>query len=301
MLNSLLIAALCVVWGATWVAIKIGLSDSPPFYGAGLRFLIASAILGVWVWRMRKPWPERTAPWGWIVVAGLLMFFGSYATVYYVEQYINAALAAILFASFPFFVAVGAHFYLDNERLTPVKTLGLVIGFSGVIVVFGGGTTAPATSRWWAPALMLSSPIASAIVSIVIKKHLTRHDPFVLNFIQMSLGTLVLLPVAALVEDIGDFHWTQSAVGALLFLSLFGSVFTFVTYYYLLRIMEASRLSLIAFVTPIVATLLGWIVLDEKLTPATLVGATLVLAGIWIVNVIGARPGVSQKSYPQLK
>lgn len=290
MIQALLIAGLCLVWGATWVVIKIGLSESPPFYGAALRFVLATVVLSILVAAMRRRLPRGRTVWTWMIVSGLLMYFGSYAVVYYVEQYINAALAAILFASFPFFVAIGAHVHLPGERLTPLKVLGLVVGFAGVVVVFGGSLTTPDTVHWWAPGVMLLSPLCSAIASIIIKRHLTSEDPVSINFVQMAVGTVVLLTMAFAAEDFASFQWSALSVGAVVFLSLFGSVFTFVTYYHLLRTMDATKLALVAFVTPIVASVLDWLILDAALGLATIGGAVLVLIGIYLVNVVGGRP-----------
>jgi drug/metabolite transporter (DMT)-like permease len=217
------------------------------------------------------------------------MYTGSYAVTYLVEQYINAALTAILFASFPFFVAVGAHYFLPHERLTPLKIIGLVIGFSGVVVLFTGGATAASTKAWWAPGLMLLSPLTAAISNIIVKRHLTKEDPVVLNLIQMSLGVVFLMTLAVGFENFAGFRWNATSIGAVLFLAIFGSAFAFVTLYHLLRTMPASRLSLIAFVTPIVAAILDWIVLGETPTWATAGGAVLVLGGIYVVNILGER------------
>jgi drug/metabolite transporter (DMT)-like permease len=296
-INGLLVAAMCLVWGATWLAIKLGLSDSPPLYGAALRFVVAVLVLAGFVWRRRDAWPRDRGTWGWLVVSGILMYFGSYAVVYVVEQYIDSALAAILFSSFPFFVAVGAHLHLPGERLSALKVVGLVIGFLGIVTVFGGSVAAPRTGAWWAPLLMLVSPSSSAVASIIVKKHLTRHDPYVVNFIQMAVGAGLLLPVAMVFENFRDFRWTTNAIGALLFLAFFGSAFAFVAYYHVMKTVAASRLALIAFVTPIIAAALGWLVLHEQLTWATLVGAVLTLTGIWIVNVWAER-GKARPSLP---
>ncbi|HSH00827.1 MAG TPA: DMT family transporter [candidate division Zixibacteria bacterium] len=289
MVNNLLIVALCLIWGATWVAIKIGLSDSPPFYGAAFRFLIATFTLAIIVSLGRRKLPKNGRTLVWIVISGLLMYVGSYAVVYYVEQYINAALASILFASFPFFVAIGAHFHLDNERLTFMRLIGLVVGFAGVVVVFSGGVTAPETTHWWAPIVMILSPLTAAVASIIVKRHLTSDDPSSVNFLQMAVGSAALFALAAGTENLTDFHWTAAATGAVVFLALFGSVFTFVTYYHLLRTMEATKLALIAFVTPLVASLLDYLVLGATLSTATMIGAALVLVGIYLVNIAGAR------------
>jgi len=289
MVNFLLIASLCVVWGATWVVIKIGLSESPPFYAATFRFVLAVGILASIAAYRRSAWPRSRSVWMWTAISGVLMYFGSYSVVYFVEQYINAALAAILFASFPFFVAVGAHFYLLHERLTALKIVGLVVGFAGVVALFSGGATAPSTKAWWAPGLMLLSPLCAAISSVIVKKHLTKEDPYVLNVIQMGLGILLLFPLAFVIEDLSSFKWNATSIGAVVFLGSFGSAFAFVTLYSLMKKMAASRLSLIAFVTPVVAALLGWWALDETPTWATVAGAALVLLGIYIVNILAER------------
>lgn len=289
MLNILLISALCIIWGATWVVIKIGLAESPPFYGAAFRFMLAVAILTAIVMYKKLSWPRSRRIWMWTAISGVLMYFGSYAVVYFVEQYINAALAAILFASFPFFVAIGAHHYLPHERLTMLKIVGLIIGFGGVVVLFSGGATAPSTKAWWAPGLMIVSPLCSAIASVIVKKHLTKEDPYALNVIQMTIGICLLVPMALIFEDIGSFAWNAKSTGAVLFLGTFGSAFAFVTLYHLMKTMAASRLSLIAFVTPVVAALLGWWILGEIPTWATATGAGLVLVGIYIVNILAER------------
>lgn len=289
MFKLLTIAGLCVVWGSTWVVIKIGLTGSPPFYGVAFRFLLAAAVLGAIVAITRRRLPAGKTIWKWIILSGLLMYFASYAIVYHVEQYIDAALAAILFASFPFFVAVGAHFYLPGERLTGLKIVGLVVGFFGVMVIFGGEVMAPGREAWWAPGVMLLAPLVSAAATIIIKKHLTHEDPFAVSFVQVVIGVAVLLPLALLTEDVSAFQWTISSVGAVVYLALLGTVFTFVTYFYLLRTIAASQLALIAFVTPITAAAIGWIALGEVLQPTTVFGALLVLVGIWLVSIIGGR------------
>jgi len=289
MLNLFLITALCIIWGATWVVIKIGLGEAPPFYSAAFRFLVAAAFLGAWVWIGRKRISLGRKTLFWVYLSGILMYFGSYAATYWSEQYINAALAAIIFASFPFFVAIGAHFHLPKERLSVLKLLGLVVGFAGIVVIFSGGLSVPDPNVWWAMFVMLMSPLLSAVASIIVKKHLTKEDPVVLNFLQMTVGIVVLFALATTNEHYADFRWTLVSMAAVGFLSIFGSAFTFVSYYHLLKTMEATKLSLIAFVTPIVAALLGWLVLGEMPTMATAIGSVLVFVGIWVVNVLAPK------------
>lgn len=314
MLNTVLIASLCLIWGATWVVIRIGLSDAPPFYSAAFRFAVAAVVLAAVVSVRRRPWPRDRRMLGWVLLPGVFMYFGSYAAVYYAEQYISAGLAAIIFSSFPFFVAIGAHLHLPGERLTWLKITGLIVGFSGIIVIFGDGVGRVDPEVWWAMLIMLCSPIASAIANILVKRHLTGEDPSIVNFLQMLVGVAILFPFAFAAEELADLRWTSRFVGTVIFLGVLGSAYTFVVYYHLLKTIEATRLSLIAFVTPVVAAILGWLVLGEALRLSAIAGAFLVFAGIYIVNILGARkpppdlavapcpePGKIQKSYPQLK
>ncbi|MEW5874581.1 MAG: DMT family transporter [Candidatus Zixiibacteriota bacterium] len=289
MVNTLLIASLCLIWGATWVVIKIGLSDAPPFYSAGFRFAVAALVLAVVVLLRRRAWPRDRRTLGWILLPGVFMYFGSYAAVYYAEQYINAALASIIFSSFPFFVALGAHFYLPGERLSARKVAGLIIGFSGIVVIFGDGLTRPTPELWWAMLIMLASPISSAIASIMVKRHLTGEDPSTVNLLQMLVGVAILFPFAMVTEQIDSLRWTPTFIGTVLFLGILGSAYTFATYYHLLKTIEATRMSLIAFVTPVVAAILGWLILDERLRLSAIIGALLVFAGIYIVNVMAEK------------
>ncbi len=293
-MNTILIASLCLIWGSTWAVIKIGLGEAPPFYSAAFRFLLSMLVLGVVLWLGRRSLPRDRGILRWILIPGFFMYFGSYAAVYYAEQYIDSALAAILFGSFPFFVAIGAHFYLPGERLSWLKMLGLMVGFTGIVVILGGGVSATDSVKLWAMGIMLLSPLSSAIASVLVKRHLTREDPLAVNFLQMLFGVILLFPLAMIRENFADFHWTVKSVSAVTFLAVFGSAFAFVTYYHLLRTMEAVKLSLIAFVTPVVAACLGWLVFGERFTLATVIGTILVFAGIWIVNILAA----STKSVP---
>lgn len=298
-MNTFLVVTLCFVWGATWVAIKMGLEGAPPFYSAAFRFIAATVVLaGMVAIGRRRLLTDRRAL-GWTLLSGVFMYFGSYAVVYYAEQFIAAGLAAIIFATFPFFVAIGAHFHLQGERLNWLKIIGLIIGFSGVVVIFGGGLSVPDPDVWWAMGLMLLSPLFSAVASIIVKRHLTQENPVSLNFLQMLVGVAVLMPFAMINEDFGRVAWNATTIGTVLFLGIFGSAYTFVVYYHLLKTVEASRMALIAFATPVVATLLGWLILDERLRWTSIAGAVLVFVGIWIVNILAVRRAVMSAPQPE--
>ena len=293
-MTFLAIVLMCLIWGLTWIAIKIGLEDLPPLLSAGVRFVMACAILWPVVLlrhlSLPKKWPEiRT-----ILIPGFFIYGINYALVYWGEQYIGAGLASILFSSLPFLVALFAHYMLPNEKLTFVKLTGLTCGFSGIVLVFYGGLSFGPDSYWGMLAL-LGSSVSAAYANILVKRDLHATDPMLATALQMSLGAFLLLGLGTITENWQSFHLTPKAVGTLLYLSIFGSAVAFSLYFWALKKTEATKLSLIAFVTPLVALVGGYLILDEPITGRLATGSILVLAGIVIVNYFSSpgkkRPG----------
>src|ERR1044072_5227246 len=127
---------LCLIWGTTWLFIKLGLEDLPPLTFAGIRFVIATAIVFVLIAIRRISLPTRKRDWILLAVTGVLSFTLNYGLVFWGEQYISSGLAAILQSTLPAFGLIIAHFYLPRERLTLLKILGVVLGVFGVGVIF---------------------------------------------------------------------------------------------------------------------------------------------------------------------
>lgn len=285
MVTHLLIAVLCLVWGASWVVIKIGLADAPPFMAATLRFVIAVVFLGALVFFGRRPQPRGRTMWWRVLAPGVFMYTIPYASVYYAAPFIPAALSAVLFATFPFFVAILAHYFLPDERLDIIKLLGLTGGFLGIVVIFLDGLSVPDPRVIPAMLIVLLSPAAASLASVWLKKYLAEVDSVSATFWQMTVGAVFLLPMAFGWEDPADFHWTLATVGAAAFLGIFASALAFVIYLHLLKTQEATRMSLVAFVTPLVTVVVGWLVLGERLGVETLFGGLLVLGGLFCVLV----------------
>ncbi len=281
-MTFLAIVLMCLIWGLTWVAIKIGLEDLPPFLSAGVRFALASVMLWPIVLLRRTPLPKNWPEYRKILVPGIFIYGINYALVYWGEQYIGAGLSAVLFASFPFMVAILAHYFLENDRFTAAKLAGLAIGFFGILLVFYGGLDLGPNSYLGMLALMASS-LSAAHANILIKRDLHKVDPMAATAIQMSLGAFLLLALGTLGESWANFHLTAPAAESILFLAIFGSAVAFSLYFWALKKTEASKLSLITFVTPLVALLGGHIILDERIIARLAFGALLVAAGIAIV------------------
>jgi drug/metabolite transporter (DMT)-like permease len=286
-LPSFLFAVLCLIWGSTWLGIKIGLEDSPPFLSAGFRFLIATTFLFIWAKKKGVKFSDYKAQALKILIPGFFMYYLSYSLVYWGEQYINSGLTAVLFATLPFFVAIFATLFLKEEKLNWFRLFGLIIGFSGILLIFRDSLSLKGENLFYGMVGIILSAGFSAYASVRVKRDLYSVEPIVISVFQMGLGTLLLLGSGFLFEKIADFKLTYKSIGALLYLSFFGSAFAFMSYYWLLKRIEVTKLSLIAFITPIVALLLGWLVLGESISGYLISGTVLVIIGIWLVTRYG--------------
>lgn len=284
LLPSFLIALLCLIWGSTWLGIKIGLEDSPPFLSAGLRFLIATIFLYIWAKCRGIRFSDYKDQIIKILIPGFFLYYLAYSLIYWGEQYINSGLTAVLFATFPFFVAIYATLLLKDEKLTRFKFLGLLTGFCGIILIFWDSLSFSGENLFAGMTGIILSAACSAYASVRVKRDLYSVEPIVISTYQMGLGTLLLLGSGFLLEKTSDFKLTYKSIGALLYLSFLGSALAFMAYYWLLKKIEVTKLSLITFITPIVALVLGWLILGEALTLYLLLGTILVIFGIWLVT-----------------
>jgi drug/metabolite transporter (DMT)-like permease len=286
-LPSFLFAVLCLIWGSTWLGIKIGLEDSPPFLSAGFRFLIATVFLFIWAKKKGIKFSEYKTQAFKILIPGFFMYYLSYSLVYWGEQYINSGLTAVLFATLPFFVALFATLFLKEEKLNWLRLFGLIIGFSGILLIFRDSLNLKGENLFYGMVGIILSAGFSAYASVRVKRDLYSVEPVVISVFQMGLGTLFLLSSGFLFERISDFKVTYKSIGALFYLSLVGSAFAFMAYYWLMKKMEVTKLSLIAFITPLVALILGWLVLGETISGYLISGTVLVIIGIWLVSRYG--------------
>lgn len=275
---------LCLIWGSTWLFIKLGLEDLPPFTFAGIRFVIAVVILSTIIAVRRIALPTTSRDWLLLVVSGVLAFCVNYGLLFWGEQYISSGLAAVLQSTIPAFGLVIAHFYLPGEKMTPAKILGIVLGVIGVAVVFSNQLDVAGPKALAGCAALIISSMGAAYSNVLVKAYGKHLDPAVLAGAQMFFGLIPLLLIGIPWEGSPlNFNWTPMAVVALFYLAIVGSVVAFLLYYWLVQNMDVTKTMLIALVTPVVAVTLGMIVLDEKLHWRTLLGGLMIISGIGII------------------
>ena len=271
---------LCLIWGTTWYVIKVGLRDVPPFTGVAARFAIAGSVVMLLAALRRVPLARSRREVGLWWANGLLAFSGSYGIVYWAEQWVPSGLTSVLFATYPLFVAILAHFALPDESFTRPEALGVVAGFFGVGVIFSEDLSAlGGEGVALAAGVMLISPFVSAMASVAVKRWGVGIHPFSLTGVPMLIAAAVMGGAALAFERQRPVDWTTEAIGALLYLALIGSAVTFTLYYWLLSHLPAKRLALIAYVIPIEAVLIGALS-DEPLTWRIAAGSALVVFGV---------------------
>ena len=270
-----------MVWGTTWAAIRVGLTGMPPFTAVALRFAIATVILLAIARAMKVRLgaePHEKTLW---LVNGALFFSVSYGVVYWSEQYVPSGLAAILFATFPLLVTLFAHLLLPGEPLRFRAGLGALVAFCGVVVIFSedlAKVVGPKTEV--AAAVLMLSPLVSALSSVSIKKWGARIHPISLAAMPMAVATVVMTAMALVFERHRPIVWTKASIGALIYLSVVGSAMTFTLYYWLLRHVRASHVALIAYATPVIAVATGVFFLSEPITSRMMLGGAFVIAGV---------------------
>jgi putative membrane protein PagO len=272
------------VWGSTWLAIKIGLESVPPMTGAGIRFALASAILFIIVKLRNTPIPLSASLVRLYIYLILFSYALPYALVYWCQQYIPSGLSSILFGAYPLWVALISHFLLSSERLDSYKSIGIVLGFVGVFIIFSRDTHWSDSNGFWGMLGILASTVMQAFALIMIKKYGGPVSPVSLNLVGMSASALLLLLGGVLLESNVRIVWDGAAIGSILYLAIVGSVLAFVTYHWLLKRVEAVYLSLVSFINPVIAVILGAWVFDETLSISVFAGAALVFMGIGVAN-----------------
>ena len=276
--------ALSVIWGTTWLFIKLGLQDLPPVSFAAARFVIAATILlMVMAWQGIR-FPRLRRDWLLLAATGALAFTTNYGLLFWGEQHISSGLAAVLQATIPAFGLVIAHYHLPDERITPLKLCGVGLGIAGVAVIFSDQLQIAGRLALWGSAAVVLGALAVSYANVLVKAHGRHLHPATLAAGQMLCGLAPLLLFGIVTEGNPlKFRWTLMAVGSLLYLALVGSVVAFLLYYWLLKHMDVTKTMLISLATPPVAVALGWLVLGEQLMWRTLLGGACILLGITLV------------------
>ncbi len=278
-----------VLWGINWTFMKIGLESIPPFLLLGCRQLVAGGFF-VLLARARGSQFPRGRLMAWAIGLGFVMTGFSNGAMFWGVQYITSGLASILFGTMPFFAAAFAHWW-NRERLNVWSSLGILVGFAGVALLLGNRVGAQSDLAVWGQLALLISALTWAMPLVLSRRWLSEEDTIALTGIQMLAGAGLLVPLGLISEGLDKVHMTFSGFMALTYMIVASGGLGFVLYFWLMRRLGATRLSLTSFITPVVAVLSGIVVLGEPVEANLFIGLTLIALGIGVVSLMGEAGG----------
>lgn len=275
---------LALIWSTTWIFIKIGLDDLPPIAFAYSRFILAIAILFVVIKIQKIPLPKSSAEWKLIALTGVLQFSINYSMVFWSEQHITSGLAAVLQATITVFGLALAWMFLPDERITKQKIIAVTMGVIGVAIIFNDQLRVESWLAFVGCVAIVVGAYAAAQASILVKAKASNIHPASLVFTQMICGLPAIVVYSLLREGNPlTFNWSLKAIACVLYLSVFGTVAAFWLYYWLLSRIESTKAMMISLITPLLAVVIGNVVLGETLPPLTFFGGLLIIASIGLI------------------
>ena len=276
---------LCLIWGSTWIAIRFGLESLTPMFSAGVRFSLASIIIFALMRIKNIPLQTDKVSIRLYLLMGFFSFVIPFGLVYWAQQFVPSGMAAVLFAVYPFWVVIFSYIRMPSEFIGFYKIFGTILGFTGIVVIFSDSFAGDITNYLIGMFAVVLSGTMQAWIAVSIKKFGNHLNSLSMNFIPMVIAGISMLVIAFLVEDLTTIRIDENAVLSILYLAFFGSVITFTTFYWLIKRINLVILSLIAFITPIVALILGYFIYSEVLSTRHFVGAAMVLTGVLWANL----------------
>lgn len=278
-------AIVSIVWGSTYLAIRVGVQEMPPFWMAGVRLLVAGILLGGYALLTGQRLPRDLRTWGWLLLSGVLILGLALGGMFWAEQHIDSGLAALLTCLSPLLMALYGSMGSEGDRLNILLVGGLVIGLVGVgILVDPNWITGPERAPLYAVAVILVGANAWSGGSVLAKRTLKEVAPLVSSAVHSLAGGVFLLLLDLLVRG---GRWPQASAqswASLAYLIVFGSIVGYSAYIYLITHMAPARAGTFTYINPVVAVFLGWLILSEQITWRIVMGGSVILLGLFIVR-----------------
>ena len=279
-------AAIYLIWGSTYLAIKLAIDTMPPFSMAAARFLVAGALLYAWA-RLRSDVRARPIHWLHAVGLGALLLAGGNGCVVWAQQHIPSGVAALVVAVVPLWVVLVDWLRPGGVRPHRLTMLGVVVGLAGMVLLIGPSALGNGEIDPIAALVLLAGSLSWSVATVFGRKAKVPGYPPLTSAMQLLGGGACLAVVSVLAGEPGRirpeaFSW--QSVAALGYLIVFGSIVAFSAYSWLLRVAPPARIATYAYVNPVVAMLLGWALADEALSLRTLLAAGVILGGVALIT-----------------
>ena len=275
-------AAVYVIWGSTYLAIRYAIETIPPFLMMGVRSILAGSILLFW---SRKN-GTRVAREQWVplVIVAVLFFVLGHGLLARAQKSVASGLAAVLIASDPLWIALIESFVIKEFRLRSRQIIGLIIGFAGIVLLFLPGQVIRMDTM--GAAMILVSAISWSIGAVYSRVANIPKVATLASGIELIVGGLFLIVLALLVGEFQNFHLSDVSLRSFLALSylvMFGSVVTFTAYVWLLGVTSATRVATHTYVNPVIAVFLGWALAGEQFTLTMMIASAVILLSVYLV------------------
>ncbi len=273
------------LWGSSYLWIKIGLESLPPLTLIAGRLLLGGAFLAVVVAIARQPLPREPRQYGHLFVMAVVNIVMPFVLITVGEQSIDSALAAILTATVPLTVIVLAPMFLPDERITLPRIAGLAVGFAGVILLVAPDLVNLSDADLTGELMMLGAAICYGIGNVYAKRNVRGLRPMIPALFQVLFAVAIIVPMALVFEQpVGNVSPAPEAIVAVIWLGLLGSGVAYLCYFTILAHWGATRTSMVAYLLPVVGIVLGAVVMGDPVTVTRIVGTSLIIAGIALVN-----------------
>ena len=279
-------AILCFIWGTTWIILKKSLIDgTPPFFGSGFRFFFGGIILwGIILYKRDFP-SFKALPLQLYLQFGLLNLTICYGLTYWATQFIYSSLSALIWAGFPLCVAVFSYFMLPDEVFTKKKIISLFLGTIGALLILKEGLNFKGEQVVIGILMVVIAVIIAGYPNVYLKRYSSAVTSLHLNAVSQLIAGITLLIISFIFESDQKMVWNNFNIFALAYLTIFGSLIAWYIYFWLFPHISMSQISYIAFFPPVLASILGWIFLDEKLSILAILGGGFVIFGAVLVNL----------------
>lgn len=281
-------AVVYLVWGSTYLGIRLMVEHLPPFLSAGVRFLTAGTLMLAYARLKRYRMPATLAEWRWLAVVSVLMLVGANGLVTWSEQWVESNQAALIVATSALWIAWLGTLGAQGQAVSRATYAGLLVGFLGVIVLVGDGIQL-GHAPWFAYAALMISPLLWAFGSIVSKRKPLACNPFCSATAQTIVAGLVMTTGGLAAGEAERWSWEPSALYALAYLTVFGTCIAYACFFWLVHQVTPAQLGTYAYVNPAVAVLLGGCLLDEKLSPMQIAGTLIILGSVIVVSWFASR------------
>lgn len=283
----------CLVWGTTYLAIRVAVETIPPLLLTAMRFIIAGVVMIAIARARGERIPTRPGILANLAFVGFLMVGVGNLAVVWAEQWVPSGLAALFVATAPFWMAIIEMFRHDGERLDTRRAIGMLIGFAGVgLLVTPKGAGGAYDMHFIVGALVMQLGSLGWQLGSVRGKYYLKDVPLLASAsLQMLFGGIIVGIVALTIGEPARLSFTPRTFFAFAYLTIFGSIIAYSAYVYMLAHMRTTESTLYAYINPVVAVILGWLILHEELTWVSIVAMCVILAGVAMVQTAGVRRG----------